>query len=164
MTDHPLPENEDVEDISNEAETLPYMQEESNVSRASEEDDPDAYPDRPTAVITRMNKKPYKPYGEDFLVGDQASSESKQETIPVSPDIDVDDDISGDTLTYAISTTIIEQPNSGLREARVEEWLKKQDRNISHLLPDVFEEESERTSSVATKMIKDNPRQWKLPE
>ena len=58
MTDHPLPENEDVEEVSNEAETLPYMQEESNVSRASEEDEPDTYPDRPTAVITRKNKKP----------------------------------------------------------------------------------------------------------
>ena len=38
MTVHPLPENEDVEEVSNEAETLPYMQEESNVSRASEGD------------------------------------------------------------------------------------------------------------------------------
>ena len=112
------------------------MQEESNVSRALEEDEPDTYPDRPTAVITRKNKKPYNPYGEDFLVGDQASSESRQETIPVSPDIEVDDDISGDTLPYAIPTTIIEQPNdSGLQEARIEEWLKKQDRNVSHLLP-----------------------------
>ena len=35
MTDHPLPEDEDVEEVSNEAETLNYMQEESNVSRAS---------------------------------------------------------------------------------------------------------------------------------
>ena len=32
LTDHPLPENEDVEEVSNEAETLPYMQEEPNVS------------------------------------------------------------------------------------------------------------------------------------
>ena len=63
---------------------------------------PDTYPDRPTAVITRKNRKPYNPYGEDFLVGDQASSESKQETIPVSPDIQVDDYVSGDTLPYAI--------------------------------------------------------------
>ena len=125
----------------------------------------DTYPDRPTAVVTRKNKKPYNPYGEDFLVGDQASSESKQETIPVSPDIEVDDDISGDTLLYAITTTIIEQPKDfGLREVRIEEWLKKQDSNISHLLPEVYEEESERTSSAATKTKKDNPRQWKLPE
>ena len=43
MTDHPLPENEYVEEVSNEAETLPFMQEESNVSRASEEDEPDTY-------------------------------------------------------------------------------------------------------------------------
>ena len=81
MTDHPLPENEDVEEVSNEAETLPYKQEESNVFRAPEEDEPDTYPDRPKAVITRKNKKPYNPYGEEFLVGDQASSESQQETI-----------------------------------------------------------------------------------
>ena len=46
MTDHPLPENEDVEEFINEAETLPYMNEESNVSRASEEDEPDTYPDQ----------------------------------------------------------------------------------------------------------------------
>ena len=98
-------------------------------------------------------------------MGDQASGESKQETIPVSPGIELDDDISGDTLPYAIPTTIIKQPNdSVLREGRIEEWLKKQDRNLSHLLPEVLEEESERTSSAATKAIKDNPRQWKLPE
>ena len=56
MMDHPLPENEDVEEVSNAAERSPYMQEGSNVSRASEEDEPDTYPDRPTAVITRKNK------------------------------------------------------------------------------------------------------------
>ena len=127
------------------------MQEESNVSRASEEDEPDTYPNRPTAIITRKNKKPYNPYGEDFLVGDQASIESQQETIPVSPDIEVDDDISGYTLPYAIPTTIREQPNDfGLRDARIEEWLKKQHRNISHLLTEEYEEEAERTSSAAT--------------
>ena len=92
MPDHHLSENEHVKEVSNEAETLSYMQEESNVSRASEEDKPDTYQDRPTAVITRKNKKPYKLYGEDFLVCDQASSESQQETIPVSPDIELDDD------------------------------------------------------------------------
>ena len=54
--DHPLPANEDVEEVSNEAETLPYMNEESNVSRASEEDEPDTFPGRPTAIITRKNK------------------------------------------------------------------------------------------------------------
>ena len=165
MTDHPLPENEDMEEVSNEAETLPYMNKESNVSRNSEKDEPDTYLDRPTAVITRKNRKPYNPYGEDFLLGDQARSESQQETIPVSPDIEVDDNVSGDTFPYAAPTTKIKQPNvSKLREARIEEWLKKQDRNISHLLPEVFEEESERTSSAATKTIKDNPRQWKLSE
>ena len=97
-------------------------------------------------------------------MGDQASSESQQETIPVSPDNEVDDNISGDTLPYVIPTAIIEQPNdSVLREARIEEWLKKQVRNISHLLPEEYEEEAERTSSAATK-TKNNPRQWKLPE
>ena len=78
----------------------------------------------------------------------------------MSPGIEVDDDISGDTLLYAITTTIIEQPKDfGLREVRIEEWLKKQDSNISHLLPQEYEEESERTSNAATKTIKDNPRQ-----
>ena len=48
-------------------------------------------------------------------------------------------------------------------EARIEEWLEKQDRNISHLLPEEYEEEAERTSNAATKTIKDNPRQWQLP-
>ena len=57
----------------------------------------------------------------------------------MSPEIEVDDDISGDTLPYAIPTTIFEKPNdSGLGEARIEEWLKKQDRNVSHLLPEVL--------------------------
>ena len=48
MTNHPLSEKEDVEEVGNEAETLPYMNEESNVSWASEEDEPDKYPDRLT--------------------------------------------------------------------------------------------------------------------
>ena len=51
-------------------------------------------------------------------------------------DIEVDDDVSGDTLPYAIPTTIIEKSNgSDLQEAKIEEWLKTQDRNVSHLLP-----------------------------
>ena len=61
MADHHLPENEDVEEVSNEAETLPYMQEESNVSRASEEDEPDTYPDRPTTIITRKKQEAIQP-------------------------------------------------------------------------------------------------------
>ena len=83
----------------------------------------------------------------------------------MSPNIEVDDDVSGDTLPYAIPTTIIEQPNgSELREARKEEWLKAQDRNVSHLLPEEYEEEAERTSSAAIRTMEENPRQWKLPE
>ena len=61
MADHPLPENEDVEEASKKAETLPYMNEESNVSGGSEEDDPDTYSDRPTAVIAKKKQETIQP-------------------------------------------------------------------------------------------------------
>ena len=41
MTDHPLPGNEGVKEFSNGAQTLLFLNEESNVSRTSEEDEPD---------------------------------------------------------------------------------------------------------------------------